>query len=114
MQHVTVIGFRKVLGTSLTIPMEMLNAADLIQRIDGNHHPKLQLQLVHPSGGNIPLTAGLELACKHTLSDVDKTDLIILPALWGNPKGVARQYPVLLKWLQDHAETPICAVGTGS
>lgn len=114
MQHVTVIGFRKVLGTSLTIPMEMLNAADLIQRIDGNHHPKLQLQLVHPAGGNIPLTAGLELACHHTLADVTKTDLVILPALWGNPKGVARQHPALLEWLKEHAETPICAVGTGS
>lgn len=114
MQHVTIIGFKKVLGTSLTIPMEMLNAADLINRIDRRHNRKLQLQLVHPAGGNIPLTAGLELVCKDTLADVGQTDLIILPALWGNPKGVARQYPHLLEWLQAHAETPICAVGTGS
>src|SRR5688572_13683358 len=102
MQHVTVIGFKKVLGTSLTIPMEMLNAADLINRIDRRHNRKLQLQLVHPSGGNIPLTAGLELVCRDTLADVQHTDLIILPALWGNPKGIARQYPQLLDWLRTH------------
>ncbi len=114
MQHVTIIGFRKVLGTSLTIPMEMLNAADLMQRIQGGNYRKLQLQLVHPAGGNIVLTAGLELVCKHTLADVKHTDLIIVPALWGNPKGVARQYPQLLEWLQQHADTPVCAVGTGS
>ncbi|HTQ99945.1 MAG TPA: helix-turn-helix domain-containing protein [Candidatus Acidoferrum sp.] len=114
LQHVTVIGFRKVLGTSLTIPMEMLNAADLIKRIQGDNYRKLQLQLVHPAGGNIPLTAGLELVCHHTLDDVKHTDLIILPALWGNPKGVARHYPQLLAWLRQHADTPICAVGTGS
>ena len=114
MQHVTIIGFRKVLGTSVTIPMEMLNAADLIKRIKGGHSQRLQLQLVHPAGGNIQLTAGLELVCHHTLEDVGQTDLIIVPALWGNPQGVARQYPQLLKWLQQHADTPICAVGTGS
>ena len=45
MQHVTIVGFKKALGTSLTIPMEMLNAADLIQRIGGSHKPKLQMQL---------------------------------------------------------------------
>ena len=114
MQHVTLIGFRKVLGTSVTIPMEMLNAADLMQRIKGGAYHKLQLQLVHAERGNIQLSAGLELVCHHTLQDVKKTDLIIVPALWGNPKGVARRYPELLQWLRAHADTPICAVGTGS
>ncbi len=114
MRHVTIIGFRKVLGTSLTIPMEMLNAADLMQRIESGHQRKLELQLVSPDGNNIQLTAGLELVCRQSLDNVSQTDLIILPALWGNPKGVARQYPQLLQWLQQHAGTPICAVGTGS
>ncbi len=114
LQHVTIIGFRKVLGTSVTIPMEMLNAADLIKRIQGGNYQKLQLQLVHADRGNIQLTAGLELVCKQTLADVSKTDLIIVPALWGSPRGVVQQYPQLLKWLQAHADTPVCAVGTGS
>jgi hypothetical protein len=42
MQHVTIIGFKKVLGTSVTIPMEMLNAADLMQRIKGKNKRPLQ------------------------------------------------------------------------
>ncbi len=116
MQHVTIVGFKKVLGTSITIPMEMLNAADLINRIDGRGYRKLQMQLVSPDGGNIQLTAGLELACTKKLEDVTKTDLVIVPALWGNPKGVARLYPQLLAWLQHHNQQNalICAVGTGS
>ena len=48
MQHVTIVGFRKTLGTSITIPMEMLNAADLINRIKGAGYRKLHMQLVSP------------------------------------------------------------------
>ncbi len=116
MQHVTIVGFRKTLGTSITIPMEMLNAADLINRIKGAGYRKLHMQLVSPDGGNIALNAGLELVCKTKLSAVERTDLVIVPALWGNPRGVIKQYPELLAWLQQqHQQNAlICAVGTGS
>jgi len=116
MQHVTIVGFRKALGTSITIPMEMLNAADLIQRIAGQGAARLQMQLAGVEPGNIALNAGLELVCKQTLNDITKTDLIIVPALWGNPSGICKQYPALLEWLRFHLEkdTRICAVGTGS
>lgn len=116
MQHVTIVGYRKALGTSITIPMEMLNAADLIMRIAASGRPRLQMQLVSTDGSNIELNAGLELVCKHTLDEIERTDLIIVPALWGNPLGICRHSPQLLDWLRHHAaqDTQICAVGTGS
>lgn len=116
MQHVTIIGFKKVLGTSITIPMEMLNAADLIKRIDGAGYRKLHMQLASPDGLNIALTAGLELVCNTCITDIEDTDMIIIPALWGNPKGVIKLYPDMIDWLcrQHEKGTLICAVGTGS
>ncbi len=116
MLNVTIFGYRKVLGTSITIPIEMLNAADLINRIEGHSKGKLAMQLVSMDGGNISLNAGLELVCKHSLSDLDETDMVILPALWGNPLGVVRQTRALTDWLRTLAgsDTIICAVGTGS
>ena len=74
------------------------------------------MQLVSPDGGNIALNAGLELVCKSALDQVKHTDLVIVPALWGSPKGVVGHYPELLAWLQHQhdRETLICAVGTGS
>ncbi len=116
MLNVTIVGYRKVLGTSITIPIEMLNAADLINRIEGHSKGKLAMQLVSMDGGNISLNAGLELVCKHSLSDLDKTDMVILPALWGNPLGVVRQTRALTDWFRKLAgsDTIICAVGTGS
>lgn len=116
MQHVTVLGFKKVLGTSITIPMEMLNAADLIKRIEGKAYKKLCMEVASPDGKNIALTAGLEIVCKKKVRDIKNTDLIIIPALWGNPKGVVKLYPTLISWLREQSrkETLICAVGTGS
>lgn len=116
MQRVTIVGFRKTLGTSITIPMEMLNAADLINRIKGPGYRKLHMQLVSPDGGNIALNAGLELVCSTSVAAVEHTELVIIPALWGNPRGVIKQYPELLAWLQrQHQQNAtICAVGTGS
>jgi transcriptional regulator GlxA family with amidase domain len=116
MLNVTIVGYRKVLGTSITIPIEMLNAADLINRIEGHSKGKLAMQLVSMDGRNISLNAGLELVCNHSLSDLDVTDMVILPALWGNPLGVVRQTRTLTDWLRTLAgsDTIICAVGTGS
>lgn len=116
MRHVTIVGFRKVLGTSITIPMEMLNAADLISRIQGSDYRRLTMQLVSPDGGNLSLNAGLELVCNTAMDDVQNTDLIIVPALWGNPAGTVKHSPALLSWLEHHnnQDTLICAVGTGS
>lgn len=116
MLKVSVIGYRKVLGTSITIPIEMLNAADLINRIEGGSQGRLALQLVSMDGGNIQLNAGLELVSRLSLADIDDTDIVILPALWGNPLGVVRQYPALNEWLrmQQEKDTSLCAAGTGS
>ena len=116
MLNVTIVGYRRVLGTSITIPIEMLNAADLINRIEGHNTGKLAMQLVSLDGGNIPLNAGLELVCNRRLADVEETDMVILPALWGNPLGVVRQNPALTDWLESRQSSSmiICAVGTGS
>lgn len=116
MLNVTIIGYRKVLGTSITIPIEMLNAADLINRIEGKGKGKLAMQLVSMDGQNIVLNAGLELVCKLGLADIEATDMIILPALWGNPLGVVRKTPELTQWLAtlQGSDIKLCAVGTGS
>ena len=116
MLNVTVVGYRRVLGTSITIPIEMLNAADLINRIEGRNKGNLAMQLVSLDGKNISLNAGLELVCNRQLSSIGKTDMIILPALWGNPLGVVRQSRELTDWLASRQarEAIICAVGTGS
>jgi len=96
--------------------MEMLNAADLIARINHPKTSKLKLEVVSLDSTNIQLNAGLEILCKNSLKDITRSDIIVLPAMWGNPRGVVKKYPEFLEWLRKAAlEDPlICAVGTGS
>ncbi len=119
MLRVTVVGYRRVLGTSITIPIEMLNAADLINRIEnkaGARDKALAMQLVSLDGKNIQLNAGLELVCEKKLSDIKEPDMIILPGLWGNPLGVVKNNKELTEWLSKFqgSDVMICAAGTGS
>lgn len=116
MQDITVVGFRKALGTSVALPMEMLHAADLIKRIDGRGKRRLNMRLASLDGSNIALSGGLELVCGTRLRDIDETDLVIVPAMWGNPRGVVQGSRALIDWLQIQSArgTTMCAVGTGS
>ncbi len=96
--------------------MEMLNAADLIARI---HHPKtpnLELQVANLDQGDIQLNAGLQVRCNQSFNTLPRADLLILPAMWGNPSGVVKKYPEFLSWLRQTVSQDciICAVGTGS
>ena len=116
LQHVTVLGFRKVLGTSITLPVEMLNAADLIGRIERNGKARLTIELATATSDPLEMTAGLKLTDTSPLADIQHTDLIIVPALWGNPKGVVLQNKTIIEFLQSQYERGalICGVGTGS
>lgn len=116
LDHVTVLGFRKVLGTSITIPMEMLNAADLISRISRHGKERLVMDVASIPGGALEMTSGLVVADTRPLHSITATDLVIVPALWGNPRGVVMQHPEILSFLrQQHAcGAIICGVGTGS
>ncbi len=114
--YVTIVGYKKVLGTSITIPMEMLNAADLIARIQHPKKRKLILQIVSLDNGNIQMNAGLEIRCRNRLQDISKSDIIIIPAMWGNPLGVVKKYPEFLDWIKQRASdnSLICGISTGS
>ena len=45
MKHITVLAFPRALGTSITLPVEMLNAADAHQRIQNPGSPRLTIDI---------------------------------------------------------------------
>ena len=45
MKHITVLAFPRALGTSITLPVEMLNAADAHQRIQNPSSPRLTIDI---------------------------------------------------------------------
>ncbi len=115
MKHVTILAVPKALGTSITLPIEMLNAADAMSRIENPARDRLITQIASVDGKPLEITGGIEIKPHVKLESINNTNLIIIPALWGNPRPVIRRFPVIMEWLlhQQENQALICATGTG-
>jgi len=104
------------LASSLSLPMEMLTAADSLARAGNQRRSPLSRALVGPGEDSVTTASGLAFKLNSHWSDIEHTDLLIVPALWRNPLTSLRRHPELLPWLRQLATggTQLCAVGTGS
>ncbi len=117
MAHITLLALPGTLASSLSLPMEMLTAADQLARGRRNSSSTaLRHRLVGVSGRTATMANGLRFELDGHWSEVSQTDLLIVPALWRNPLPHLRRHRELLPWLHELAErqTLLCAVGTGS
>jgi transcriptional regulator GlxA family with amidase domain len=116
MPHVTLLALPGALASSLSLPMEMLTAADQLAHAGKRRLPRLQLTLAGPEAGELATASGLRLQLDSRWRDIVDTDLLILPALWRNPLTHLRRHHLLLPWLEELAArgTLLCAVGTSS
>ena len=115
MKHITVLAYPRALGTSITLPIEMFNAADAMMRLQDSQRPPLTIDLASIEGKPIEITGGITIQPNKKLSDITETDLIIIPAIWGNPKPIIKRYPSITNWITEQYENNalICATGTG-
>ena len=116
MPHVTLVALPNALASSLSLPMEMLTAADNLARAADRHRAPLQHALVGPGADAVTTANGLTLQLSGDWRAIERTDLLILPALWRSPLTNLRRHRELLPWLQRLADTGtlLCAVGTSS
>ncbi len=63
----------------------MLNTADAMARIQLPRSERLNLEIASRAGAPILITGGIEIRPHRTLQDNSATDLVILPAMRGNP-----------------------------
>jgi len=117
MRHISILAVPQALASSIAIPLEMISAADTI------HHLRVRqtisgfsLQIVAETTAPMAMTGGLVLTPNATLSQVAKSELIFVPALWGNPRAAVRRHSETVAWLagQYAAGATICSVGSGS
>ncbi len=116
MKHVTILAIEHSLASSITIPLEMIRAADVIRRIRERNSPARKIVIASHDGLALTMTGGIVIQPASAISEIAKTDLIFVPALWGNPNAIVRKHPALTQWLaqQYSAGATICSVGTGS
>ncbi len=116
MHHVTFLLFPNIMASSLSLPLEMLNAADNIRRSQSKNNEQLTIKLAAQELKPIITSGGISILPDTLLKDIKSTDLIIVPALWRNPIHTLKQNIAVCEWINQTADsnTKICAVGTGS
>ncbi len=118
MRKVTFLLFNNMLASSLTLPLEMLNAADNIHRSKFDRHDKLTIQLASKDKQAVVTSGGLSIMPNVCFADVVDSELVIIPGLWRSPIAHAQKNAeipnVLIRLIKNNPSTLICAVGTGS
>lgn len=116
MPHITLLALPGALSSSLSLPMEMLSAADQLAQATFKRRAALRQTVVGPDRRPVRMASGLTLAVDAKWDEVTTTDLLIIPSLWRDPTAHLRRQTALLDWLRAHAakRSALCAVGTGS
>jgi transcriptional regulator GlxA family with amidase domain len=107
--------YPQALATSITLPMEILQAAGQMARAKRQAGAGVKFLLASADGKPVTLGSGIALVPDVCIEDLPLLDLLILPAIWRNPVPVARRAGAWLDQLRAHARTGtrICSVGTG-
>ncbi len=105
-----------MLATSLALPMDVLRAASQAASVDQRAQQQINFRFAAQTTETVSSVGGLKLSPDLTLEEIDRCDLLLLPALWRNPLPVLRQQREWLPLLRHlHRQgTLICSAGTGS
>ena len=108
--------YNNLLTTSATLPVEMLRTAEAADRAA---NPKNTRSIIATtlSIDNQPITSpsGFAISPSATIDEIDRCDIISLPALWRNPRPALKKYSNYIPWLQHQVRegATVIAVGTG-
>ena len=108
--------YPQLLLSSITLPAEMLRAADHQARARRLVGKKLEIRIASFADTAIVPQEGMRLRSTHSFGQLQDVDLLYLPAIWRNPLAVLAQHADALPLLQQLASENrlLCAVGTGS
>ena len=115
LQRVSVLAVEGMLASSITIPMEMLEAVRARLKVHQRRRAHFQMEVVTSTPHNVAALGGLGIRADATIQDVTDTSLIVVPALWRNPKPQVRRLDDTVRWIADRYRqgASIMAVGTG-
>ena len=117
MKHVTIIAVPKALGSTVTIPLEMLSAANDMARSRRQLDKLVTIDLASGTDATeLVLSGGIHIKCHTTLESISNSDLIFIPGIWGNPRSSLPKLKPMMNWLvqQYTAGSTLCSIVTGS
>jgi transcriptional regulator GlxA family with amidase domain len=116
MHTAAAILYPQALATSITLPMEILQAASQMASVRLRGEAQVRFLLAGHASSALTLDSGIVLQPDKALCDLPALDLLLLPAIWRNPLPALAAARDWQDWLREQAAkgTRICSVGTGS
>ena len=114
-RHVSLLATSRMLSSSIAIPMEMLEASRAALRARRQPGGDFSIELVARERQPMNMLGGFTLHPHKICRELERTDLIVVPALWRNPRPVLQQEAETIAWLRRQylQGASIVAVGTG-
>jgi len=117
MHTVSAVIYPGALASSVILPMEILQASSQMASASGrSRQPQVRFLLSAPTTDAIKLASGISLTPDVRLDNLPALDLLLLPAIWRNPRPTIRAAKEWVRILRAIAArgTRICSVGTAS
>ena len=113
--RVVTLLYDNLLGTSATLPVEMLRTAEASARPNNPSSRRVEAMTLSIDEQPVISPSGFDITPSKTIDEVHQCDIISLPALWRNPRPALQKYRRYIPWLQQQAQqgAVIIAVGTG-
>ncbi|MEH6593732.1 MAG: helix-turn-helix domain-containing protein [Halioglobus sp.] len=108
--------YPSALASSITLPMEILQAGSQMASAGLRAEPQVRFLMAGPNSRWMALDSGIKLKPDLAFDELPPLDLLILPAIWRNPLPTIKASGTLLEKLPAIAAagTRICSVGTAS
>ncbi|MCG8415769.1 MAG: helix-turn-helix domain-containing protein [Pseudomonadales bacterium] len=116
MKHISILVMPRALGSSITIPLEMLSAANDIANARRERDKVNQIELVGHQHNQHQLSGGMQVHCHSTFASIERTDLIFIPSIWRKPGQAVRESKEVVTWLRNQYRlgATVCAVANGA
>ncbi|MBT7720885.1 MAG: AraC family transcriptional regulator, partial [Halieaceae bacterium] len=116
MYRVAALLYPQALTTSITLPLEILTAAAQIAQVKSRLNAGVTVSLAAADAAPVSLFGGITLTPDINYRALPPLDLLIVPAVWRNPRPVVKAAgPLLSELIRVASEgTRVCAVGTGA
>lgn len=115
LQHVTVLALDNMLASSVAIPVEMIEAVRARLRSERKEGGGFDIQVAGLVREQVLALGGLRLQPDCLLAEIESTSLVVVPALWRNPKRTLLRSQMAIDWVarQYRLGASVIAVGTG-
>ena len=115
MKHIAIALYEQALGTSISLPMEMLQAAIQTAKASDTIFEEYSLVTVGLDLTPVTTGSGIAITPQQVIGEQDYA-LIFMPSIWRSPRHNLRHYQDYIPWMIEQYQKGaiVCGAGTGA